>query len=131
MQISDEVLEATARALVLARPQRSPFILTETEKRLLADKFWQQEIPAARAALEAALPMIRAGVVGEWQDISTAPKDGTRVLLLTGRSEVAVGFWGINKSHLYLLSQWLTDLGPSSRATHWMPLPAPPREDGR
>jgi hypothetical protein len=63
-----------------------------------------------------------------WQPIETAPKDGTRILLLTGRTEVAVGRW-LDNSHTRMpWAGWTTDLGPSSRATHWMPLPRPPSE---
>ena len=58
----------------------------------------------------------------EWQDIATAPKDGTEIVATTerGRTEV-VYFDEISKT-------WR---GPYSgldlaAPAHWMPLPAPP-----
>ena len=61
----------------------------------------------------------------DWRPIGTAPKDA-RILLLTGRQEVAVGKWLDNSATSHPWSGWSTDLGPSARATHWMPLPLPP-----
>lgn len=63
----------------------------------------------------------------EWQPIETAPKDGdTRVLL--GRigyaEQMAVAWWS-NR-----LDGWVTVIGGHtfSEASHWMPLPQPPKE---
>jgi hypothetical protein len=73
-----------------------------------------------------------------WQDISTAPKDGTVMLLhhsiekLCGygpavrpRKAIAVGYFD---------GHWSTGVpgghstgGEDSQFTHWMPLPAPPK----
>jgi hypothetical protein len=86
-----------------------------------------------------------------WQDIETAPHDGTRILLGAKRVELAgassvwrssVGWWDANFEYLYdeilddaphrgawtdgtVASWWyeaLTELNP----THWQPLPSPP-----
>ena len=66
-----------------------------------------------------------------WQPIETAPKDGTKVLLVNRRGNMAVGLWqgqelykgwwlmGGNRPNLFFNAPH----GP----THWMPLPAPPR----
>lgn len=68
----------------------------------------------------------------KWQPIETAPKDGSEVLIygdLGGR--VKVCWW--NGAHW----QWEYDNDvtygqaiQSEYATHWMPLPAPPAEEG-
>lgn len=68
----------------------------------------------------------------EWQDISTAPRDGTRVLLLDDDGETILsGLWGRrffakNDSDW----QWVMFEGDSEtlcNPTHWMPLPQPPK----
>lgn len=72
----------------------------------------------------------------EWQDISTAPKDGTKVLV--GRfvrkcqtdfnNIVTVDFWHTPKLHNFLgWGNFNTQHWPP---THWMPLPNPPRSEG-
>lgn len=66
----------------------------------------------------------------EWQDINTAPKDGTRILISSGRGISAVE-WLDNE-----IEYWHVDdnkHGPfalrGSAPTHWMPLPKPPVEE--
>jgi Lar family restriction alleviation protein len=62
----------------------------------------------------------------DWQDISTAPRDGRCVLL----SESGLSFigWWVKLSNGNPGWEWRGDgrLNP----THWMPLPAPPKEVG-
>jgi len=57
-----------------------------------------------------------------WKPISSAPKDGTRVLI-AGCNQVDLGLW--------CGEGWIDDgfLGYENEnwITHWMPLPAPPR----
>ena len=70
--------------------------------------------------------------MGEWRDISTAPKDGTRFLGTGGglirRVEIVnynerVGCWCAEN-----ITMDDTDYEPEgyNRPTHWMPLPPPP-----
>ena len=73
-----------------------------------------------------------------WQDISTAPKDGTRILVSNDCCPVTIAkcFGGELGS-----GRWLDDEGNEIEPTHWRPLPAPPsavavyrggiREEGR
>ena len=69
--------------------------------------------------------------MADWQDISTAPRDGTFVLLYDDRFK--------HSEASYLIAHWHTPLEewagrPNSKgrfplwgeATHWMPLPVPP-----
>lgn len=69
--------------------------------------------------------------MGNWQPIETAPKvDGERILLFTGRD----GRWGtlIGKWMAWNdgSGEWYEDDGPGiDNATHWMPLPAPPKDE--
>ena len=68
----------------------------------------------------------------EWQDISTAPRDGTRVILYRTRTqghraparEVVIGafssaakLWRVENSH----PGWILQ----DKITHWQPLPNP------
>lgn len=52
-----------------------------------------------------------------WQPIRTAPKDGTRVLLLWRNGHVTDGYWD-------RVDGW----PPNSGLTHWMPFPDAPRD---
>lgn len=59
-----------------------------------------------------------------WQDISTAPKDGTRILIAKGE----------NIGHAYYRGLGFcvvasNDMIRDSDITHWQPLPPPPKAD--
>jgi len=61
----------------------------------------------------------------EWQDIASAPKDGTRVLLFAPTrafpEAIIVGWYGVRGS------SWMSEPGMWTRnPTHWLPLPTPP-----
>lgn len=69
--------------------------------------------------------------MSEWQDIETAPKDGTNVILaVAGCEESAEAHW--NGEHWVGCSSEVeyTDpydnVGVFEHPTHWMPLPKPP-----
>ena len=71
--------------------------------------------------------------LGAWRPIETAPKDGTRILLVmprgNGRHEdlVTIGYWH-QPGNAALKGFW-TASGSSSRlSSHWMPLPGAPNE---
>ena len=57
----------------------------------------------------------------DWQPIETAPKDGSRVLVVSGEEYHVASWHGDNGYGL----EWFNDeiMVP---ATHWMPLPSPP-----
>jgi len=70
----------------------------------------------------------------EWQDISTAPKDGTKILAYSpsgpgrlNRGVIAITWWRRPEDR-----EGYTGWGEFNTAhwpaTHWMPLPAPPKE---
>jgi hypothetical protein len=68
----------------------------------------------------------------EWQPIDTAPKDGTRILLVGHRvREIDIGHWGngyyLGRKQGYRQT-WVTNPGNMVRPTHWMPLPPPPEQ---
>jgi hypothetical protein len=88
-----------------------------------------REVNGAWLALSTATP------AGEWREIESAPKDGTRVLLYTpyrcdncpDSSGMCVAYWHD------LIGDWCGGMLPSGRPvrfshdnTHWRPLPAPP-----
>ena len=70
-----------------------------------------------------------------WLPIESAPKDGTRVLLVWGGVTV-VGFYLDNSKTTHPWQGWrVPSMEPTPRGlvTHWMPLPSPPdpaRQDG-
>lgn len=60
--------------------------------------------------------------MSEWQDISTAPRDGTYLLLSSPDHETPViGFW--NRDNHWDDGDFNDHM---DGITHWMPLPAPP-----
>ena len=69
--------------------------------------------------------------LGAWQPIETAPKDGTNVLLVNRKGNMATGLW---QGRGVMAGWWLRGgNGPNvffndhHGPTHWMPLPAPPQ----
>lgn len=63
----------------------------------------------------------------EWQDISSAPRDGTRILVYIppryrGDTNWAVSDCWMDKYDL----TWETPCENDVNPTHWMPLPNPP-----
>lgn len=73
-----------------------------------------------------------------WQDISTAPRDGSRILVYFGTMGVWQVLWGdpfeTGNDGLWCIDDNKHDYYPlrgysatgERAATHWMPLPAPP-----
>lgn len=66
-----------------------------------------------------------AAIMTAWRDISTAPKDGTRILLTAPYGDVPGNWIGVGA---FYCAAWRDDrtyvlFGP----THWMPLPPPPK----
>lgn len=82
---------------------------------------WRQANPDAShlAAYQAGYEAAR-----KWLPIETAPKDGTRVMLIAMGGLIGIGGWGFEtrySDYAWLMdsySYWLTP-------THWQPLPAP------
>lgn len=78
----------------------------------------------------------------DWQPIETAPKDGTRILICNARcpeDEIEITEWFVIPREHYEhvegdLYRKVSDdpyeawNGNGHRATHWMPLPAPPTD---
>ncbi|KAA5921329.1 DUF551 domain-containing protein [Achromobacter xylosoxidans] len=70
--------------------------------------------------------------MGKWKTMESAPWDGTAVLAFwppTRGSKVTERSYGVTK---YRNGGWVNvdDCGESySEPTHWMPLPAPPKEN--
>jgi len=63
--------------------------------------------------------------MSEWQPIETAPKDGAILMFCSMHRTVFVTHWGEVEKGLY---GWVGEYFCSGSATHWMPLPAPPKE---
>ena len=86
-----------------------------------------EEVHQLRVALDAFQP--------EWLDISTAPKDGTWVLLFGDGPAFAschfIGYYGIRSGYSDDQPAWRQTgwRGEPTRPTHWQPLPAPPQKD--
>lgn len=57
----------------------------------------------------------------DWQDISTAPKDGTEILTYRRARLQAVAVWCGD-------GWYVSDGAKIKDPTHWMPLPSPPVE---
>lgn len=59
--------------------------------------------------------------MSEWQDIKTAPKDGTRVLVWD--AELRMCFACSFEYGIWQTGVWT---GRHPKVTHWQPLPPPP-----
>ena len=66
--------------------------------------------------------------MSKWQPISTAPKDGTRILIANAKA-VATAGWE-NSIWWSKCGGWSDDddLTAAEPPTHWMPLPDVPKE---
>ena len=65
----------------------------------------------------------------EWQDIETAPKDGTFLVWLSEPHKVMSSNVGVMMAHpnvTFVNGMFHFDV---PKATHWMPLPPPPEID--
>lgn len=64
----------------------------------------------------------------EWQDISTAPKDGTHILAFASdeyrQPYYSVAQWAPERPEFGSVAGWFWSF--AIRPTHWMPLPPPP-----
>ena len=127
--------EATQRmADGLAKIREREGMTDRAELMKLADQIIgiQEDLPDQedRDALGHAAHYLRALAAqqdagGGWQPISTAPKDGRRILTLEQWPvmDIRIARW-VHGPH----NVWITDNGGYvRRATHWMPLPSPPQ----
>lgn len=64
-----------------------------------------------------------------WQPIETAPKDGKEILVIYCRQMNCMQLVSFNKTHKYWQSKGRPELGLENNATHWMPLPEPPKAE--
>lgn len=67
-------------------------------------------------------------MMGEWQIIETAPKDGTGIILWGPEwSTPDMGYWDVSGGYGWYSSMFgfpgIEELEP----THWMPIPEPPK----
>lgn len=63
--------------------------------------------------------------MSDWQPLSTAPRDGTRVLLWLRSGDCAIANSKLGSKP----SNWPSGWDWPSEATHWMPLPLPPEKN--
>lgn len=66
-----------------------------------------------------------------WQPISTAPRDGTAVLIAEADGNVTACYW--STSVWADGGAWISELSRSDTVhyhpTHWMPIPPPPKDE--
>lgn len=62
----------------------------------------------------------------EWQPISTAPKDGTEIIVFRNDAGVFCAFFH-EETECWFSADGLDDI-TDDMPTHWMPLPPPPQE---
>jgi len=65
-----------------------------------------------------------------WQPIETAPKDGTDILVGYGRqSSFPMKIVWFNTLHKFWSHYGDAVLGLENNATHWLPIPPPPKDE--
>ena len=69
-----------------------------------------------------------------WRDISSAPKDGTRIIIYDPRYGPLEGLWNEPDDYRGMSGNidwhdWLGIDGEIYEPTHWQPLPAPPEQE--
>lgn len=71
--------------------------------------------------------------MAEWQPIKTAPKDGTAILGWSEEMEEVMSIvWVDDRGGSWRISSCSSmELGSWGQPTHWMPLPAPPKDSGK
>jgi len=78
-------------------------------------------------AVQSEMQEISQALQTEWQDISTAPRDGTQYLVTNGEC-VVMATWPNEEIHVFDVTDHQAFWGYPP--THWMPLPAaPPKEE--
>lgn len=65
--------------------------------------------------------------MSEWKPISTAPRDGTDILI-TDKDDISVVYWNKYYWAIVCCGGWDPD-NEFYYPTHWMPLPALPEEE--
>lgn len=64
--------------------------------------------------------------MSEWKPITTAPKDGRKVLL-GNPAIVGSGHYWQSANRRYPRERWVWDGWPQHEPTKWQPLPEPPK----
>ena len=64
-----------------------------------------------------------SGKIDGWQDMETAPRDGTEIIVLIRPKVIRLG-WYFKASSRTL--GWMDENGDTIVPKFWMPLPAPP-----
>lgn len=70
--------------------------------------------------------------MGEWQDIETAPKDGTPIMLAIAGTKIGrfpyigTGRWTVEGPHYVGWDGSALGIARILAPTHWMPIPPPP-----
>lgn len=108
---TDEMLNAHIRS-VFDKPQRLPDYVVETEKQ------------KARKCYQAILSAAPEITPNQWHDISTAPKDGQRVLVVIEGANKAILAQKEKDGRWWTVGEAVNWEGKN--VTHWMPLPTPP-----
>ena len=64
----------------------------------------------------------------EWQDISSAPRDGTKFLALMrgGNGDIEIAFHTGGEDGGFWVDSYAPPMINEDWMTHWMPLPKPP-----
>lgn len=87
-----------------------------------------------REGIRAVLAATRTpDAAGGWEAIESAPRDGTRILLIGHRGDqIDIGEYGAHGRYLGKVQGyevcWSTAPGYKVTPTHWRPLPAPPSD---
>lgn len=95
--------------------------------------------PADQVKINESMDRFHGGLppapAGKWQDIASAPKDGTRFIAFDrGTGNIGVAYrhdpGGIARNPKHHYETWVWEMACDTEPTHWRPLPSPPAIKG-
>lgn len=113
---------------LVAMRERFQLFIGDQLQSASVDFSWRQQAWIVHFSALLVEQVVAAALLPRWQEIETAPKDGTFIILFLN-GNVYRGSWNLSASGVdgwRVGQRWMNECPP----THWMPLPALHRWQG-